>query len=128
MNVYSKALLPDSILWRKKEAFSDGVSKHTRSLYEIIKDHASIKFMELDYTKHIYMMNETNIYKQVAAIHPDMEKVGTHLLPMTAEQLYYRMIFEKSYPGMGKIVPYFWMPNYIEATDASARTLNIYTK
>ena len=127
-NVYDQALLPDSILWRKKEAFSDGVSKHTRSLYEIIKDHAAIKFMELDYTKHIYMMNETNIYKQIAAIHPDMEKVGTHLLPMTSEQLYYRMIFEKSYPGMGKIVPYFWMPNYIEATDASARTLNIYTK
>jgi len=30
-------LLPDEILWRKKEAFSDGVSSHGRSLFIIIK-------------------------------------------------------------------------------------------
>jgi asparagine synthase (glutamine-hydrolysing) len=127
-NMYGQALLPDTILWRKKEAFSDGVSKHTRSLYEIIKDHAAIKFMELNYTKYIFMMNDTNVYQEVAMIYPGMEEIDAHLLPKTAEQLYYRMIFEKSYPGMGKIVPYFWMPKYVDATDASARTLAIYSK
>ena len=127
-NHCNQALLPDNILWRKKEAFSDGVSKQTRSLYEIIKDHAAIKFMELDYTKKLFTVNEIDVYKQVALIHPDMVEVGTHLLPKTAEQLYYRMIFEKSYPGMGRIVPYFWMPKYVNATDASARTLSIYSK
>jgi hypothetical protein len=29
--------------------------------------------------------------------------------------------------GVEKIIPYFWMPNFVEnATDASARTLNVY--
>ena len=33
-----KALLPDEILWRTKEAFSDGVSNTARSLFQIIQD------------------------------------------------------------------------------------------
>jgi asparagine synthase (glutamine-hydrolysing) len=48
--------------------------------------------------------------------------------PTTAEQAYYRKVFEDFYPGHGKIVPYFWMPKYVDATDASARTLDIYNK
>ena len=27
---------------------------------------------------------------------------------------------------MEKMIPYFWMPRFVNATDASARTLNIY--
>jgi asparagine synthase (glutamine-hydrolysing) len=46
--------------------------------------------------------------------------------PKTDEQAYYRKVFEDFYPGHGKIVPYFWMPKYVDATDASARTLDIY--
>ena len=38
LNREGSTLLPDSILWRTKEAFSDGVSKTTRSLYTIIQD------------------------------------------------------------------------------------------
>ena len=48
--------------------------------------------------------------------------------PQTLEQLYYRDTFHKLFKGIGteKIIPYFWMPNFVEATDASARTLNVY--
>ena len=47
--------------------------------------------------------------------------------PKTLEQEYYRWLFESYYPGRGSIVPYMWMPRFIEgATDASARTLDIY--
>ena len=28
--------------------------------------------------------------------------------------------------GSEKVIPYFWMPNFVHATDASARTLNVY--
>ena len=35
-------------------------------------------------------------------------------------------IFETLYPGMGRIIPYFWMPRYVDAKDASARTLDLY--
>lgn len=36
-----KQILPDAILWRKKEAFSDGVSGHGRSLFQILHEHIS---------------------------------------------------------------------------------------
>ena len=34
----TRQILPDDILWRRKEAFSDGVSGVNRSLYQIIQD------------------------------------------------------------------------------------------
>ena len=46
--------------------------------------------------------------------------------PQSLEQLYYRTIFEMIYPNFGYIIPYFWMPKYVNANDASARTLDIY--
>ena len=58
----------------------------------------------------------------------EMSNMGNHLPPKTSEQFFYRKIFEQFYPGLGHLVPYFWMPKYIEATDASARTLKIYNE
>jgi len=106
LNMNNKALLPIEILWRKKEAFSDGVSEQTRSLYHIIQEYLNnIKFKLLD---------ESNYNIQ-------------HCPPGTLEQKYYRSIFESYYPDMGNVVPYFWMPRFVEgATDASARTLDFY--
>jgi asparagine synthase (glutamine-hydrolysing) len=46
--------------------------------------------------------------------------------PDTEEKIYYRKLFEEYYPNMSHVIPYFWMPKYVEATDASARTLSIY--
>ena len=101
-NVDGKPLLPDQILWRKKEAFSDGVSTTGRSLYTIIQEYAD---------------------KQI-----DKFIVGTnHNVPRTKEQMYYRQLFDSYYPNLETVVPYFWMPKYIEATDPSARTLSIYS-
>ena len=51
-----------------------------------------------------------------------------HLLPDTCEKLYYRLLFESHYQGLGTIIPYFWMPRYNDANDASARTLAVYNK
>lgn len=101
---HSDSLLPDSILWRTKEAFSDGVSNHGRSLYQIIQENVP-KFNSV-FVQHVSLRN--------------------HNLPVTGEQRYYRFLFDSCYPNLGKIVPYFWMPKYIEASDPSARTLSIY--
>lgn len=99
-----KPILPECVLWRTKEAFSDGVSKTTRSLYEIIQEHVSNNFV----SKNIKY---------------------SHLPPQTLEQEYYRSIFESKYKNLGTIVPYFWMPRFIQGVkDASARTLDIYKK
>jgi asparagine synthase (glutamine-hydrolysing) len=99
----NRDLLPNDILWRRKEAFSDGVSKGTRSLYQILQEHAA------------------NLPLTIITSE-DMD----HNPCKTAEQRWYRSIFDGLYPGLSHVIPYFWMPKYVEATDASARTLNIY--
>jgi asparagine synthase (glutamine-hydrolysing) len=120
-------LLPDEVLWRTKEAFSDGVSCKTRSLYEIIQEHANHKFVE----EHIHSIPkvkyEDNIYSEISKADPVLKNINGHLVPKTAEQYMYRKEFEKHYSGMGPLIPYFWMPKYAEKiTDPSARTLEIY--
>ena len=95
-------ILPSEVLWRRKEAFSDGVSMGTRSVYQILHEHAA------------------NLPLGVLFENSD------HNPPTTAEQRWYRGIFEKEYSGLAKVIPYFWMPSYVDAKDASARTLAIY--
>jgi len=123
----NRPLLPDEVLWRRKEAFSDGVSKTTRSLYEILQEHALNKIEGDNQNKESLEPGEQ---PESCTDYPKLCKqvlnVKSHLLPQTAEQFYYRKVFESFYPGMGKILPYFWMPKYVEAKDASARTLAIY--
>jgi asparagine synthase (glutamine-hydrolysing) len=81
-----KNLLPREVLWRTKEAFSDGVSSDKESWFETIQ-------------------------KQ----HSD-------------EKMYYKRIFNQHYNNNEQVIPYYWMPNFVDATDASARTLDIYNK
>jgi len=99
----NKVCLPNRILWRTKEAFSDGVSKQSRSWYEIIQENVEQFSLDLN----------------------DCEKYNINK-PNTLEQLHYRQIFEEKYPNCDTIIPYFWMPRFVNATDSSARTLNIY--
>lgn len=104
-NIDGTAILPEEVLFRTKEAFSDGVSQQTRSLYEIIQEF--IKGLQIDISPTKFAHNP----------------------PQTLEQEYYRTLFERYYPERGEIVPYMWMPKFIEgATDASARTLSIYNE
>lgn len=107
-----RPLLPNSVLWRTKEAFSDGVSKTTRSLYEIIQEHSEKTINTED-----YFINKVNKIKR-----------QKHNIPDTCEKIYYRGIFDDIYPGMAKLLPYFWMPKYVNTTDSSARTLTQYTE
>ena len=89
-------LLPQRILWRRKEAFSDGVSNKGRSLYQIIQDYTATKIMDTNLTKR------------------------------GAEKAYYKNIFDAVYPRQAHLLPYYWMPKYIESDDPSARTLITY--
>jgi len=101
VEMMDSTLLPNTVLWRKKEAFSDGVSSNDKSWYEIIRE-------------------------KVSGI--QMDKVYSYLTPKTKEQYYYRSLFESFYPNCERILPYFWMPKFVNAEDSSARSLNIYVK
>ena len=102
---YDEPLLPDEILWRRKEAFSDGVSSQGRSLYQILQD---MILVELKNNNKYGIMN----------IEANTE----------TEKAYYKKIFESKFPNCTHIVPYLWMPKYTNATDPSARTLDFYSK
>lgn len=99
-------LLPDEILWRAKEAFSDGIASVKKSWYEIIQEDCKEKISqkELDLASSVYPHNP----------------------PHTREALYYRKVFEKHYPGKAYWIPYFWMPAWSKTDDPSARTLKHY--
>jgi asparagine synthase (glutamine-hydrolysing) len=125
-NSLGQSILPEEVLMRRKEAFSDGVSKTSRSLYQIIQEYCDKKFIYEDLPNYSYISECPEMYEQVSKCNKEMIGSGDYMLPQTSEQYYYRKIFESHYSGMGKIVPYFWMPKYVDAKDASARTLKIY--
>ena len=101
-------LLPECVLWRKKEAFSDGVSSEAKSWYQIIQEHVEQEM--------------TDEYFESAK-----SKYDGFVVPHTKEALYYHEIFDEFYPDQYHTIPYYWMPKWIEgAIDPSARTLEIY--
>jgi asparagine synthase (glutamine-hydrolysing) len=98
-----KQILPNEILWRRKEAFSDGVTSKGRSLYQILQ--------------------------QYITFHLNLEIIDVKLryfATIDTEKYYYKQIFMDLFPDCESILPYYWMPKYVSATDPSARTLDIY--
>ena len=106
IEVMNPNLLPSKVLWRSKEAFSDGVSSHKKSWFEILKENIESKYDDLEFNT---LSNKYEINK-----------------PTTKEQLYYREIFEYHYPNKSSVIPHFWMPKYSNTNDSSARTLDVY--
>lgn len=106
VKTFDPNLLPNEVLWRTKEAFSDGVSSKEKSWFEIIQDQIDKKYTDKDFES--------------------LSKKYTFNKPTTKEQLYYREIFDSYFSNQDKTIPYFWMPKYSNATDSSARTLEIY--
>ena len=102
---FDSGLLPKEVIWRTKEAFSDGVSSLKKSWFEIIDE----------------KVKSITEFKT----HEPLLKLLTPT-PTTQEQVYYRYLFEKNYPGCGNVIPYYWMPRYVSATDSSARTLAVF--
>lgn len=119
MNVYGKGkyllrhafekggYLPDEILWREKAAFSDAVG---HSMVDYLKAYAEEKYTDAEYER--------------------LREKYDHAKPFTKESLLYREIFEKYYPGQGRMITDFWMPNKewtgCDVNDPSARVLSNY--
>nr|XP_060638192.1 asparagine synthetase [glutamine-hydrolyzing] [Anolis sagrei ordinatus] len=99
-------LLPKEILWRPKEAFSDGLTSVKKSWFSILQDYidAQVDDFLLEKAAEKFPFNP----------------------PKTKEGYYYRQIFEKHYPGRSDWLTHYWMPKWIKATDPSARTLQHY--
>jgi asparagine synthase (glutamine-hydrolysing) len=92
-----EGFIPDIILWRRKEAFSDGVSSLKKSWYSIIQESISAD------VQHEYSCSQSHL---------------------TLEQFYYKKIYDMYYTV--DLLPYYWMPKYTNSKDCSARTLETY--
>ncbi|MBR1629408.1 MAG: asparagine synthase B [Lachnospiraceae bacterium] len=101
------ALIPESILWREKAAFSDAVG---HSLKDDLWEFAESQFSDPEFEEGIRRFD--------------------HAKPFTKESLLYRTIFEKYYPNQSQMVIDFWMPNRswegCDVSDPSARVLSNY--
>jgi asparagine synthase (glutamine-hydrolysing) len=94
--------LPHDVLYRRKEAFSDGVSgANVKAWYEIAQEKAAAMCIR--------------------------DVSGATTTAQQHEQTYYRTLYETQFSWtVAPNVPYFWMPKWCDATDPSARTLAIY--
>ena len=101
--------LPDEILWRKKEAFSDGVSSIQRSWYQILQDAIEEEISD----------EELLSYQQ-----QEWPSV-----PSTKEQIYYRKLFVEHFGEKAvESIPYYRMPKRQQwIKDPSARVLDWYS-
>jgi asparagine synthase (glutamine-hydrolysing) len=99
-------LLPDSVLWRRKNGFSDSVSQQNRSWSVILQEYIDER------------VSQEEFIRERTKFH--------HNPPQTKEAYYYRKVFEGFY-GNQPLTPYTWLPKWCgEVVDPSARVLPMY--
>jgi len=102
-------LLPTEVLWRVKEAMSDGVSSQKRGWSEVIQEKVNNEISDED-------------FENIKAKYPWNP-------PQLKESAYFREIFNKNYPGFERTIPYYWLPKWSgDVVDPSARVLDCYDK
>ena len=112
-------LLPEAVLWRKKEAFSDGVSGtgvQEKSWYQIIQEWVEDKVTDEE------LATATTIFP--------------YCTPTTKEAYYYRKVFCQQFGTHNQtIIPGYWQPKWssdgteiTDYIDPSARVLEIYNQ
>ena len=101
---YSDNYLPNDILMRSKEAFSDAVSSRDISWYKSIQNRIDLIITDSEFER------ERNIYMN---------------RPLSKEAYYYRKIYESIFPNRYNIIPHYWMPRWQDGTitDPSATVL-----
>lgn len=101
--------LPNEILWRKKEQFSDGVSGFDKKNNWI----DGIK----QYTENLYTDREFE----------EMKNKFDWNAPNTKEKLYYRLVFNKFFKNNScQTLVEQWVPNWSEIDDPSGRVQNFW--
>jgi asparagine synthase (glutamine-hydrolysing) len=98
-------LLPKEVMWRKKEAFSDGISSKEKSWYLTVKEHYN-KLISDDEFKTKDKLSGTK--------------------PLCKESFYYRKRFNELFNKNESVIPRYWLANWSDSKDPSARTLKVY--
>ena len=98
--------LPQEVLWRQKEAFSDGISNNDDSWHNILKKLCDELISDEEFKNNNFTINK----------------------PTSKEAYYYRKIFCEFYDNdkFRNVIPEFWMPSWSKTDDPSARSLSVY--
>lgn len=101
-------LLPQKVLFRRKEAFSDGVSGVEKSWFHTIQQQAEKMYSD-----------------------EDLGKAGEkyeHCTPHSKESYHFRTIFNDMFgSGVAHTIPHFWVPKWNgDIKEPSARVLDVY--
>ncbi len=99
-------LLPYDVLWRRKCAFSDGVSAKENSWHRVLQHFVDSQISDIEF--------ETKA------------REFKHCTPVLKESYYYRKVYESFFGNHDKLIPHFWMPRWVETNDPSARELSGY--
>ena len=96
-------IIPEEVLWRPKEAFSDGCSSEKRSWHKIIQE-----YVDTIITDEEYLSNKDKY---------------TFNTPLSKKVIGIEKIFEENYPNKSNVIPHFWLPKWTDVKDPSAREL-----
>jgi len=89
--------LPEDVLWRRKEGFSDGVSSLKKPWYSYIQEYAEKKI--------------------------DNEIFNPRF--PSKEAMYYKLLFDRHFPDYNLKINY-WMPRWTQTSDPSGRLISAY--
>lgn len=96
--------LPEEILYRAKEAFSDAVNTKESNWFRILQEKLESKITDDELANNEFVFNK----------------------PQMKEALYYRRIFSSIYPNRDNIISHYWLPKWQneKIIDPSATILN----
>lgn len=107
-------LLPEEVVWRRKEAFSDGVSCEQKSWFQEIQERIENRGLVPE-----------DWESKVDELLGKARWLGDSPKPKTKEAYYYMELFLQNYQNTKTYWPY-WMPKWSPETgDPSARTLKV---
>lgn len=93
-----RGYLPNDVLWRRKEGFSDGVSGTKKSWFAHIQERVEKLIPDIIYNSKIFPSKEA---------------------------MFYRLIFANEFPYYNMPIPY-WMPRWTDTNDPSGRMITAY--
>jgi asparagine synthase (glutamine-hydrolysing) len=103
-HIFDDGLLPEQVLWRVKEAFSNGCSSIENDWHAMVNKHCD----GMEFGDDVLKSGREEI-------HPHSKKGA-----------YFRAIYMKHFENLG-LIPYYWVPKWSGDTkDSSARTLDVY--
>jgi isoleucyl-tRNA synthetase len=81
--------MPENILWRPVQIISNSLSTFQQKLTNYLTENMSDLYFDTNKNK---LLNENT----------------NGAIPITKEDLYYRLIFRKYYPSRDYLVPFYW--------------------